>query len=163
MIVVRNEMTRNTSFLLISLMSIVLSANFLISCKSGRLHPNVATLHLIEHARSDYIGDVMPEGDSVGDTLGFSNELFDETNKNKVGTANGFCIRTAAGEAWECAWTISLTQGQIMVQGPFYDNKDSVLTITGGTGKYYKARGSMTLHSRNKEGTEYDFIYEIIH
>ena len=156
-------MKRNVLLLLLSIIGIVFLTTFTISCKRGHLRSGVTVLHVIDHATSEYIADVMPEGDSVGDILGFSNELFDETNKNKIGTANGFCIRTAVGEAWECVWTVSLAQGQIMAQGPFYDKRDSVVTITGGTGSYNKARGSVKLHTRNKEGTEFDFIYEILH
>ena len=45
-------------------------------------------------------------------------------------------IRTAVGKAWECFWTLSLEDGQITVEGPFLDGKDSMLAITGGTGVY---------------------------
>jgi allene oxide cyclase len=38
------------------------------------------------------------------------------------------------GESWECIWTTLLPRGQITVEGPFYDTRDSVLAITGGTG-----------------------------
>jgi hypothetical protein len=41
------------------------------------------------------------------------------------------------------------------------DKGDSVLAITGGTGKYSSARGQINLHSRNEKGSEYDFAYEI--
>ncbi len=129
---------------------------------SGAGAPTTTTLHIVERATTDIVGDVAPAEDSVGDTLGFANEVFDETNTNKVGADNGFCVRTAAGEAWECVWTVNLADGQITVEGPFYDAKDSVLAITGGTGAYTQARGSMTLHARNPEGTEFDFVYTII-
>jgi len=88
--------------------------------------------------------------------------VFDAANQKQVGTDNGSCVRTAAGSAWECIWTVTLSDGQITVEGPFYDTKDSVLAITGGTGAYTQARGQMTLHARNAEGTEYDFSYEIV-
>ena len=126
----------------------------------GASEPTATTLHIIEHATTDIVGDVAPEGDSVGDTLAFANEVFDESNTNKVGTDNGFCVRTAVGAAWECVWTVTLALGQITVEGPFYDAGDSVLAITGGTGEYAQTRGSMTLHARS--ATEYDFTYEII-
>ena len=128
----------------------------------GAATPTTTPLHVIEHATTDSVGDVVPEGDSVGDTLGFANEVFDESNTNKVGADNGFCVRTAVGAAWECVWTISLALGQITAEGPFYDSGDSVLAITGGTGEYSQVRGSMTLHARNAEGSEYDFVYTII-
>jgi allene oxide cyclase len=66
-----------------------------------------------------------------------------------------------AGKAWECFWTLSLADRQITVEGPFLDAGDSVLAITGGTGKYAGARGGMNLHARNDKGTEYDFVYNL--
>ena len=121
-----------------------------------------ATIHVVEHAVTDTVADIAPAGDSIGDVLGFANPVFDEENQNQVGTDNGHCIRTAVGSAWECSWTVLLPKGQITVEGPFYDTKDSVLAITGGTGAYNQARGQMTLHARNNLGTEYDFTYEVV-
>jgi allene oxide cyclase len=54
-----------------------------------------------------------------------------------------------------------LPRGQITVEGPFYDTRDSVLAITGGTGAYANARGSMELKSR-ASGTEFAFIFHLI-
>jgi hypothetical protein len=65
------------------------------------------------------------------------------------------------GKAWECNWTMSLKDGQLTVEGPFLDAGDSVLAITGGTGKYAAARGQMKLHARDAKGTAYDFVYEL--
>ena len=65
------------------------------------------------------------------------------------------------GQSWECVWTTFLPRGQLTVEGPFYDTKDSVLAITGGSGDYANARGSMELRSR-AGGTEFDFIFHLI-
>ena len=121
------------------------------------------TVKVIEHAETDTVRHIGPasEEDSVGDVLAFANPVFDSNNKEKVGTDNGQCVRTAAGKAWECIWTISLSGGQMTVEGPFYDGKDSELAITGGTGEYKDASGQMTLHARNDEESEYDFTYEV--
>ncbi len=119
------------------------------------------TIKLVEHAATDVVTDTGSTGDSVGDILTFANDLYDEANGTKVGTDNGWCVRTAAGAAWECFWTASLADGQITVEGPFLDAGDSVLAITGGTGAFAGAGGEMRLHARNAEGSEYDFIYEI--
>jgi allene oxide cyclase len=62
----------------------------------------------------------------------------------------------------ECHWTLIIDKGQITVDGPFYDTSDSVLSITGGTGDYVKARGQMKLHARDAKGSEYDFVYELV-
>ncbi|HWA53767.1 MAG TPA: dirigent protein [Solirubrobacterales bacterium] len=121
------------------------------------------TIALVEHADTDTVRHIGPasEEDSIGDVLAFANPVFDEANKEQVGTDNGQCVRTAAGKAWECIWTVSLDGGQITVEGPFYDSRDSTLAITGGTGEYEEASGQMKLHSRNDEETEYDFTYEL--
>ncbi len=138
----------------------LLAAGLLVGCGGGS---DETTIKLIEHAETDTVRHIGPakEEDSVGDVLAFANPVFDSENKRQVGTDNGQCVRTAAGKAWECIWTVSLDEGQITVEGPFYDSKDSVLAITGGTDEYDDASGQMKLHARNDEETEYDFTYEV--
>jgi allene oxide cyclase len=119
------------------------------------------TLALVEHATSDTVTDTGAQGDSVGDILTFANDVFDKDNASKVGSDNGWCARTVVGKAWECIWTVTLAEGQITVEGPFYDTADSVLAVTGGTGEYAEASGSLALHARNEKGTEYDFVYKL--
>jgi hypothetical protein len=116
---------------------------------------------LVERANTDAVTDLGAKGDSAGDLLTFANPVFDKQNKNQVGTDQGYCVRTIAGKAWECTWSMSLKDGAITVAGPFLDAGDSVLAITGGTGRYAAARGQMKLHARNAKGTEYDFVYEL--
>ena len=120
------------------------------------------TLTLVERAASDVVTDLGATGDSAGDLLTFQNEIYDDQNTKVLGSDNGWCIRTVAGKAWECFWTLSLDDGQITVEGPFLDGKDSVLAVTGGTGAYAGKTGEMKLHSRNEKGTEYDFIYTLM-
>lgn len=138
----------------------VLALAMLAGCGSSS---NETTMSLIEHAETDTVRHIGPakEEDSAGDVLTFANPVFDSANKKQVGSDNGSCIRTAAGKAWECIWTLTLAGGQLTVEGPFYDGKDSVLAITGGTDEYKNAHGQMTLHARDPEETEYDFTYEI--
>lgn len=119
------------------------------------------SLNLVERATNDTVTDTGAKDDSVGDILTFANEVFDEANQSKVGSDNGWCVRTAVGKAWECFWTLTLADGQITVAGPFLDGQDSVLAVTGGTGAYADVSGEMVLHARNKEGTEYDFRYRL--
>jgi allene oxide cyclase len=116
---------------------------------------------VVERADTDAVTDTGAKGDSVGDVLTFANPVFDKANQTKVGTDQGYCVRTAVGKAWECTWTLSLKDGQLTVAGPFLDAGDSVLAITGGTGKYAAARGQMKLHARDAKGTAYDFVYEL--
>ena len=119
------------------------------------------TVHVIEHATTDTTIDVGPSGDSTGDILTFSNDVFDETNTTKVGHDQGECIRiNVVDGSWECRWITFLKGGAITVEGPFYDAKNSVLPITGGRGKFKDASGSMKLAAL-ASGTEYDFVFTV--
>jgi allene oxide cyclase len=117
-------------------------------------------LTVVEHATSDTTTDTGVTGDTVGDVLTFANDVFDAADANKVGTDQGYCLRVVAGTSYECTWTTFLPGGQIVVAGPFYDAKDSTLAITGGTGRYRNARGTMDLHAR-AGGTEYAFVFHV--
>ena len=123
---------------------------------------STTTVTVVEHADTDAVTDIGEKDDSVGDVLTFANKVFDEKNEKEIGSDNGYCLRTVVGDAWECNWTLTLADGSFVVEGPFYDTKDSVMAITGGTGAYADARGSMKLHARNDKGTEYDFVYEFV-
>lgn len=122
--------------------------------------PGKFTIHVIEHATTDAVTDIGAKGDSAGDVLTFANELFEKTNSRHTGRDQGFCVRTVAGAAWECLWTTFLAGGQITVEGPFYDTRNSRFAVTGGTGVYSKARGWMQLRSR-AGGTQFDFIFDL--
>lgn len=121
-------------------------------------------IHVVEHAITDTVQEFHPPKLSLGDILGFHNPVFDAANKQQVGMDNGQCTRTVAtGKTeWECFWTTFLAQGQITVEGPFFDDgTDTTLTITGGTGAFVEAHGSMLLHLRNPGVaiSQYDFIF----
>ena len=123
-------------------------------------HKGHKTITVIEHATTDTTTDTGAAGDSAGDILTFANEVFDRTDSNAVGMSQGYCVRLKPGEFYECNWTNLLPGGNIVVEGPFYDAKDSVVAITGGTGRYRKARGTMKLESR-EGGAKFAFIFHI--
>lgn len=133
----------------------------LLALSAFRAQTDTMTITVVERATTDVVTETGDEGDSVGDILTFANQVFDAANEKQVGSDQGYCFRVEAGKAWECNWTLFLDEGQITVEGPFFDTGDSVLAITGGTGAYASAGGQMTLHFRNDKGTEFDFIYEI--
>lgn len=118
-------------------------------------------LAVVERATTDAVTDLGAKGDSVGDILTFANEIYDEANASRVGHNNGWCVRTIAGQAWECFWTLTLDKDQITVEGPFFDGKESVLAVTGGTGRFAGVRGEMILRARDAQGSAYDFIYSL--
>src|SRR5205823_8220565 len=95
----------------------------------GKHHGKV--VHVIERATTDAVTN-HADGvatDSVGDVLTFANDVYDESDSSKVGSDQGYCVRIVAGASWECVWTTFLARGQLTVEGPFYDTKDSVLAI----------------------------------
>ena len=124
----------------------------------GKGHARKAIV-VVERATTDTLIDNGAAGDSIGDLLAFGNEVFDKTNTKKVGTDQGSCIRTVPGTAFECMWTTSLKGGQIVVEGPFFDAADSTLAITGGTGKFKNARGTMDLHAI--DATSFRFTFHV--
>ncbi|MFL5738167.1 MAG: allene oxide cyclase family protein [Actinomycetota bacterium] len=119
------------------------------------------TVHVIEHGSTDTVVDTDGNGkDSTGDLLTFHNKVFDATNDHRVGRDMGDCVRIDVRRStWECRWTTFLADGEITVEGPFYDLEDTELAITGGTGAYANAQGSMDIQAR-PEG-QYDFIFHL--
>lgn len=140
---------------------VVLVAGYV--AQAGTAHRREAGLiHVVEHATTDLVIDTGPTGDSSGDLLTFANDLYDETNVDKVGRDQGDCIRINTTDgSWECRWVNFLKGGAITVEGPFFDAHDSVMVITGGRGKYKDARGSMELKVL-PDGSGYDFIFHVL-
>jgi allene oxide cyclase len=134
------------------------------ACAALTALPALAGEHLVvvERPVGETTVDLGAKGDSVGDLLVFANKVYDSANKTQVGSDQGYCVRTVVGKSWECFWTLMLKDGQITVEGPFMDAGDSLMVVTGGSGKYAGARGSMKLHPRDPTPTGYDFTYDLL-
>ena len=107
---------------------------------SGVTNQLAPSITVVERAVSDTVVDIGPSGD---------------------GRDQGSCVRTVVGKAWQCSWTTFLPKGSLVIEGPFYDTRDSVVAITGGTGAYSRARGVMHLHARNAKGTAFTFRFTV--
>lgn len=122
-------------------------------------------IHVVEHALSDTVQQFHPPADSVGDVLGFHNPVFNATDTQQIATDNGYCVHTVVTgrTEWECSFTTMLAAGNITVEGEFFDDgTDSALAITGGTGTFAGAAGSMLLHATGDPvGTKFDFTFTI--
>jgi hypothetical protein len=118
------------------------------------------TIHVVERATTDAVTNGSKE-DKAGNVLTFHNKVYDAANKQQIGKDSGYCVRTIVGKLWECNWTTELRSGSITVEGPFSDSGGTVLAITGGTGAYAEARGTMNLAYHNKKGTAFDFIFHL--
>ncbi|HLW25907.1 MAG TPA: allene oxide cyclase family protein [Steroidobacteraceae bacterium] len=126
--------------------------------------PALAAEHLVVVERP--VGEVsLPLGgkeDAVGNMLVFANKVYDAANKVLLGSDQGFCVRTVVGKSWECVLTYVTKDGQITAEGPYLDSGDSTWSVTGGTGKWVGARGTMKLHGVDAKPTAIVFTYELI-
>ena len=127
----------------------------MITPSSGAIAQTTETLSFIERGnRADgsptYTNiDVEPPGASPGDMMIFQSDIVDSVTKKPVGQNSGWCVRTwKSKELSECTFTLTLADGQISVQGPADRHGETVLAVTGGTGKYAGARGELQLKSR---------------
>ena len=110
-------------------------------------------LTVIEHAVTDHVTDVGKTGLGPGDLLTFHNPIYDSTDTTVVGSDQGSCIRITKFKegskkgSWECQWTTFLDNGasSITVETPYYDTGLGTGAITGGTGTYAGASGSLDL------------------
>lgn len=120
-----------------------------------------AQLTLIERPLNDVIVDVgYPEQDSIGDFMIWANNVYGEKNAEKIGEDSGWCVRTAVGRTWECAFTLSLAEGRINASGTAHDGEDTIFAVVGGTGKFTGVTGEMTWLSQNQDGL-YKFVYDL--
>jgi allene oxide cyclase len=118
------------------------------------------TLTVIEHAVSDHVTDVGKTGLGPGDLLTFHNPIYDSTDTTQVGRDQGSCIRITRFKegkkgSWECVWTTFLNNGadSITVESPYDDTGLGTGAITGGTGAYVGASGSLDLSCTQDECT----------
>ena len=93
---------------------------------------------------------------STGDTIVFTNALYDATNTRRVGTIESVCVavfgrRTFQRSRFACEGTARLPDGQLALHSSFKGlGRSRVGTITGGTGSYEGTSGSFTSASGPK-------------
>jgi len=119
----------------------------------------VQVLHLVGRTVQETFLDLGEQGDSLGDQIVFSDNLF--RGGKKVGISGASCTLVRLVErvsvTFQCVGTLSLPGGQITVQGlvsfPEADRTPFFVAVTGGTGAYRTALGEMkvTLVSQTEE------------
>jgi hypothetical protein len=121
-------------------------------------------MHVVERATTDTVVDTDGDGqDSTGDLLTFHNKVFNASNTRQVGRDQGQCVRIDPRRGtWECNYTVIFDGGNVTVEGPFYDSRDtSTFSVTGGTGRFRNVRGELVLHPRGS-GAAFDFLLRLI-
>ena len=110
----------------------------------------------------------------LGDSFPFSNPLTgDGTDPDSRDSGTCFVTRVnvpvlpgatvpdgvTTENVYDCTWTNHLARGSIMVSGPFRDYSETELAITGGTGNYRKARGTLKVRPVDVNAPFGDFTY----
>lgn len=134
----------------LTLSFIVLAAALLLSPLSSTAKPKkpkFKTFEALAVVDNFSAVDNEPAGDSIGDSLVFTQKLYsDESKTNQIGTDEATCVRTVVGVRRFCTGIFFLKGGQITIAGPETSGVHS-LAITGGTGRYLGARGEVVLNS----------------
>jgi hypothetical protein len=95
---------------------------------------------------------------SIGDILAFSSPIFDASRTHRLGLSSGECIATRPGRiaraTFSCSGTFALNDGTLVVAAlQVGEPKTLRLAVTGGTGAYDGARGTVIARTL-KDGTE---------
>ena len=102
---------------------------------------------LIERLDGITFVDDPPAGDSAGDRLTFDDPLFNATNTRQVGKVLAVCTQVGTSPTlFHCDITVAIADDSLALQGGFdAATTTSTFAITGGTGRYTKARGEVIL------------------
>lgn len=119
-------------------------------------HGDPRVIHLVERIADDpTFDDGGAPGPGVGDRLIFSADLFDAEDR-KVGRDGADCVVVRIDRSQpapleqqivECMVTVELPDGQITFQG-LAQGTENHFAVTGGTGKYRRARGEAFVDDR---------------
>lgn len=140
---------------LLAALAAAVTAAALVASANGQSSPTV--LHLVDHEKHFALTDVKPKGaqrkGSQGDTL----YLGGRTTGDDRGTSNLICSVTKPGRksTFECRGTLALRKGTITFEGVTYSNVDGdTFAVTGGTGAYDGAAGTMVSGSGKGDATK---------
>jgi len=122
----------------------------------GAQAPGERTFTLVEKPISSKFIDNPPhlkhQRPSPGDFFVFSSGLYDGSGA-RVGTVLGHCtISAPASLPGECEGVAKLKDGQLTFGTATTNSRTTVIAITGGTGAYEGARGTVT--SVNRTGAD---------
>jgi hypothetical protein len=81
--------------------------------------------------------DVGPQGDSPGDAMAFTDDLFDQAGR-RIGRDQAHCTIMFRGDVLCDASFVIAGRGQLLIHGV-----GLTFAVTGGTGEFKKARGQM--------------------
>jgi hypothetical protein len=104
---------------------------------------------LFQHDTSQQSIDLGDPGPSVGDQLVLGGDIYNHQGGTLVGRSAAHCTFSSEAEIL-CSAAFTVEDGQITFQGivdvfTFFTNHPVDFAITGGTGRYSQARGTVTV------------------
>ena len=138
----------------------------LVSFASASSNTSVTkTIHVVQPESAVFTNvDVSPTGDSPGDYVVITSRLIKPGTNEKVGSVAAVCtlLKVTSTFPSQCVGTASFSNGDITVQGIFLtiEGKHNVLAITGGTGAYQTAHGTVTATILRSGAT--DLVFKLI-
>jgi hypothetical protein len=127
---------------------------------SGKSRTKTITIRASSELAQVHLVDNPPSGDSVGDVLIFTERLLDPDG-NVIGSDAATCTRLFDQRSL-CTGTYTLPRGEIMVQ-LLQPGLGATLTytqaITGGTGRYARATGTVTV---DQQPTGDQFTFQVV-
>ena len=150
-----------TTSLIAALSAAAVAAGIAVIPASGQNQPTTRTLTFVstEKPNDEKFVDVKPKGYSVGDSFLLSSLLHQDGHV--AGRIEAHCsLQDPTYHAQVCTLTAILADGQITLQGAGLDKKlpgvadtGEAYAITGGTGAYVGASGTMTRKGNSKKDT----------
>ena len=105
-----------------------------------------ATIRITDRLLSQKRVDIGARGTSPGDVEVVRHRLYDRTRaRNVIGRAELVCDFVDTRRSRSCRGTYILPRGKIVVGGAIQYHQFYVLAVTGGTGLYDNARGTLTV------------------
>lgn len=116
---------------------------------AGNGNPYQGRFSLYQHDTSRQSIDLGDPGPSVGDQLVIGGDVLDHQGGTLVGRSAAHCTFSSDAEIL-CSGALTVEDGQITFQGivdvfTFFTNHPVDFALTGGTGPYDKARGTVTV------------------
>lgn len=141
----------------------------IVTLAGGAAAASTTTLHVVEKAVNDTYVPVQPligskSQSNRGDMLAFNDPLYFASTGKQAGAVQGTCVQVAptTGYFYCNATFIIYGKGQITGVGQFDSSGKHTTTgvITGGTGVYNLARGTVKLKALSS--TKDDFVFTIV-
>jgi hypothetical protein len=120
------------------------------------------TLEVRSQLERAQLVDAAPAGDSAGDLLVFTERLLDRRGR-RIGSDAASCVRLF-DERSLCTVTYALPGGQVttqLLQPGLAGVRTYDLAITGGTGRFAGARGTVRLRQGEEGGDRLRFRMEV--